>query len=196
MWVSGPAKIHMATLADLAAIPEEDRRHEIIDGELVPKKAATFRHGFSQARLITKLGPFNRRPGAKSPGGWWFSAEAEIQLAEHQIYRPDFAGWRRERMEVPPTEWPISLAPDWVCEVLSTNKRNDLVRKKRGYHRGHVGHYWIIDPDEQTLSVMRWSPDGYVEVIAADRDEAVRAEPFDAIELKVGVLFGDDDDEP
>jgi hypothetical protein len=34
-----------------------------------------------------------------------------------------------------------------------------------------------------------------VEVMAADRTETVRAEPFDAIEIRVGVLFGDDDED-
>ena len=38
-------------------------------------------------------------------------------------------------------------------------------------------------------------PDGYIEVLAAERGERVRAEPFDAIPLHVGVLFGDEDDE-
>jgi hypothetical protein len=33
-------------------------------------------------------------------------------------------------------------------------------------------------------------------VVAADRTERVRAEPFDTIELSVGVLFGDDEEEP
>jgi hypothetical protein len=45
------------------------------------------------------------------------------------------------------------------------------------------------------MSAPRWHPDGYVEVLSADRDEHVRAEPFEAIELRVAVLFGDDDDE-
>lgn len=44
------------------------------------------------------------------------------------------------------------------------------------------------------VAVYRWHPDRYVEVLIADRDERVRAEPFDAIELRVRVLFGDDDD--
>jgi hypothetical protein len=48
---------------------------------------------------------------------------------------------------------------------------------------------------DETLAVHRWHPDGYVEVLSADRDELVRAEPFEAIELRVAVLFGDDDDE-
>ncbi len=39
---------------------------------------------------------------------------------------------------------------------------------------------------------MRWSHDGYVTLLRAERGEVVRAEPFDAIELAVGTLFGDD----
>jgi Uma2 family endonuclease len=86
------------------------------------------------------------------------------------------------------------VRPDWVCEVLSTNRRNDLVKKKRCYHRHGVPHYWIVDPADEVLSVNRWTPDGYLEVLVADQSERVRAEPFDAIELQVGVLFGDDED--
>jgi Uma2 family endonuclease len=94
-----------------------------------------------------------------------------------------------------PAEAPIAIRPDWICEILSTNKRNDLIKKKRAYHVHQVGYYWLVDPVEETLSVHRWHPDGYTEVLIADRDERVRAEPFEAIEFRVAVLFGDDDDE-
>ena len=50
---------------------------------------------------------------------------------------------------------PMRLFPDWVCEILSTNKRNDLVRKKRVYHRHELPHYWILDPLEQTFGGAR-----------------------------------------
>jgi hypothetical protein len=53
----------------------------------------------------------------------------------------------------------------------------------------------VVDPVDETVAVYRWHPDGYVEVLIAERDERVRAEPFDALELRVAVLFGDDDDE-
>jgi Uma2 family endonuclease len=194
--VTEPAKHRLATLADLLAIPEEERNHEIIDGELVPKEATTGRHGGAQGRIFRELGPYDRRPGGRWPGGWWFATEAEILLADTRIFKPDVAGWRRERLAALPAEVPVVVRPDWVCEILSTNRRNDLVRKKRGYHQHQVGHYWIVDPVDETLAVHRWHPDGYVEVLIADRGERVRAEPFDALELSVGVLFGDDSDEP
>lgn len=189
------AQRERVTVADLLAIPEERRRHEVIDGILVEKEAASGRHGGAQVRIARRLGPYDRRPGGKWPGGWWFATEVEIQLADTQVFRPDVAGWRRERMPALPAEVPISLRPDWVCEILSTNRRVDLIKKKRAYHQHEVGHYWLIDPVDETLTVHRWHRDGELEVLIADRDERVRAEPFEAIELRVAVLFGDDDDE-
>lgn len=106
------------------------------------------------------------------------------------------AGWRRDRVSRRPEGMPVMNRPDWVCEILSTNRNNDLIKKKRVYHRHRVPHYWIIDPAEQMLSVWRWVSDGYVEIVVAERGEEVRAEPFEALPLKVGVLFGDEDDEP
>jgi Uma2 family endonuclease len=88
------------------------------------------------------------------------------------------------------------VRPDWVCEILSTNRRNDLIKKKRVNHRHQVPHYWILDPDEATLTVYRWTPDAYLEILIAERGEEVRPEPFDALPLRVGTLFGDDDEEP
>lgn len=193
--MSNPAKIARATIADLLAIPEERRRHEIVDGVLVEKEAASVRHGAAQVRLSRELAPYDRRPGGRSPGGWWFATEVEVLFEESQILRPDIAGWRRERLAELPSEVPIGVRPDWICEILSKNRRNDLIKKKRVYHRHEVGHYWIVDPIEETLAVHRWHTDGYVEILVADRDERVRAEPFEAVELRVGVLFGDDDEE-
>jgi Uma2 family endonuclease len=70
-----------------------------------------------------------------------------------------------------------------------------LVKKKRIHHQHRVLHYWIVDPEVETLTVHRWHSDGYLEVLAAERGQRVRAEPFDAIEIEVGILFGDDEAE-
>ncbi len=87
----------------------------------------------------------------------------------------------------------MKVRPDWVCEVVSaSNANNDTVKKLRLYHHAGVPHYWIADPRDATLTVMRWSADGYITLLRAERGEVVRAEPFDAIEIAVGTLFGDD----
>lgn len=194
--MSNVAKTAEATLADLLAIPEDERYHEIIDGELVRKAMPSARHGGSQANLVVSLGgPYGRRTGGDAPGGWRFLTESEVRFDDRQIYRPDIAAWRRERMPRLSEEFPIALRPDWVCEILSpTNQRNDTVKKMRTYQRAGVPHYWLVDPVNEVLVVYRWTAEGYLLVQSAQNDERVRAEPFGEVELSVRSLLDDDED--
>ncbi|WP_129349842.1 Uma2 family endonuclease [Sorangium cellulosum] len=184
-----------ATVEDLLAIPEEERFHEIIDGELVRKAMPSPRHGAAQAELAAEIaGAYGLRSRGRGPGGWIFATEVEVLLEAPQVYRPDVAGWRRERLPRWPDESPIALRPDWVCEILSpSNKQNDLFKKLRTYQRCRVPHTWILDPEAEALVVHRWTPEGCLIVLTADGHERIRAEPFEAVELSVrGLLAGDE----
>lgn len=116
-----------------------------------------------------------------------------MRLAAHDIVRPDVVGWRRDRLPERPRGRPVDHRPDWWCEILSpSNARTDLVDKLRVLHASSVPHDWIVDPERETLTVLRHTPEGYLAALVAKRGERVRAEPFDAVELAVGLLFGDD----
>lgn len=184
-----------ATLAEFFAIPEDRRFHELIGGEIIEKAAPSGAHGGAQGSVISAIAPpFQRRSGSGSgPGGWWIAPEVEVLLETGEIVRPDVVGWRRERSPERPTGFPVKLRPDWVCEVISPTRANDdTVKKLRLYHAVKIPHYWLVDTRDETLTVMRWSEPGYITVIRAERGEVVRPEPFEAIELAVGTLFGDD----
>lgn len=176
---------HVLTAAALADL----ERHEIVGGELVQKASPSFEHGAAQWAISAALRDF--RGHGSSPGGWWLGTEVEIELDTHDVYLPDVAGWRIERLPDPPSGRPVRVAPDWVCEVLSPSTAGrDLGHKLRSYHLAHVGHYWVVEPLIQTLTVYRWQEAGYLLAMAASAGEVVRAEPFDAIELDVGDIFG------
>jgi hypothetical protein len=83
---------------------------------------------------------------------------------------------------------PATLEDFWaIPEVISqANATDDTVKKLRLYHRAAIPHYWLVDPRDATMTVMRWSEDGYITLLRAERGETVRAEPFDAIEFAVG----------
>ncbi len=183
-----------ATLDDFWAISEDVRFHELIGGELIEKAAPSGEHGDAQAGVVGAIrSPFQRSGGRGGPGGWWIATEVEVRLATGEIVRPDVMGWRRERCPERPTGMPITITLDWVCEVVSaSNAKHDTIKKLRLYHQVEIPHYWLVDPRDATLTVMRWSAAGYVTVMRAERGEVVRPEPFAAIELAVGTLFGDD----
>ncbi len=184
------------TIEEWLAQPE-DAYLELIDGEFVPKAAPDFDHGNSQSGTAGLIrAPFHRRVGGKGgPGGWWIGTEIDIVMNGHG-FRPDIAGWRRERVPALPKTRPVEIRPDWICEILSdSNRSTDTIKKLRRYHQAGVPHYWILDPLDRSLTVHHHEPSGYVIVLRAGANEKVRAEPFDAIEVKVGELLGDDPEE-
>lgn len=183
-----------ATPEDFWAIPEGERFHELVGGELVEKAAPSGDHGDAQAGIVASVRPlYHRRSSGGGPGGWWIATEVEVLLETGDIVRPDVLGWKREHCPERPVGMPVKQRPDWTCEILSpSNAKHDTITKLRLYQRVGILHYWIVDPREATLTVMRWSADGYVTLLRAERHELVRAEPFDAVEIAVGTLFGDD----
>jgi Uma2 family endonuclease len=188
--VSAPARhVHLATAADLAARPERPRA-EVIRGAIVEKAAPSFEHGDAQGWLAAILKP-PYQSGRGGPGGWWFGTEVEIELETHEVYVPDAVGWRRERVAERPRGRPIRIRPDWVAEVLSkTTAENDLGKKLDAYRRTGVPYYWIVDPEHETLTVYRWTNEGFVVHQHAGKAETIRAAPFEEIELEVALLFG------
>ncbi len=190
------ARAHpLATADDLLRSPE-GARMEVVRGALVEKAAPTGEHADAQSYVALLIkGPFQRRPGGGGgPGGWWILTEVDVEFATHEVYRPDVAGWRRERVPERPRGRPLRVRPDWVCEVLSpTTASRDSIDKMRTLRQCEVPHYWVVDPEHETLTVHRWTRDGYVVALVAGKaDRQVRAEPFEAIEIDVGLLFGEE----
>ena len=194
--MAAPNRLKPATFADLEALGDGISA-EIIGGTLIEKASPTMEHGRSQLTLGGVLRHrFDRRPGGRWPGGWWFGTEVDVEYQTHELYRHDVVAWRRDRVPECPKGRPVRIRPDWVCELLSpSNEKRDLIDKLRVLHTAGVPHYWIANPEEQTLVVHRWEPKGYLIVLTASAGETVRAEPFETVDLRVSVLFGEDEDD-
>lgn len=182
-----------ATYEDLLAVPDT-KIAQIVDGELIVQPRPAGPHAAVTSVLGAELGaPFQR--GRGGPGGWILLDEPELHLGG-DILVPDLAGWRRTRMPEVPSAPFFTLAPDWVCEVLSpSTARLDRIRKLPAYARERIPHAWIIDADARTLEVLklegeRWTIVG-VHAPEGRGPTPVRAEPFEAIELDLSCLWAD-----
>ncbi len=135
--------------------------------------------------------PFGR--GRGGPGGWIILDEPELHLgAEPAILVPDLAGWRRERLPSIPDQAYLTLAPDWICEVLSPSTgRFDRAEKLPLYAAENVRYAWLIEPLQHTLEVLRNESGRWLLLATHAGDAKVRAEPFDAIELELSALWAD-----
>ena len=174
---------------EYCAVPEHQRA-EIIDGTLYVSPRPAPRHANATSALGGELhGPFQR--GRGGPGGWWILDEPELQLVSLEPMAPDLAGWRVERMPILPETAYFTLAPDWICEVLSkSTEAIDRTKKLPIYAAHGVAHVWLIDPLAKTLEVHTLGDDRrWRDVRIYEGDTRVRAEPFAAIELDLGGLW-------
>jgi Uma2 family endonuclease len=190
-----PRSPRPATLEEWLAIPEE-LRAELINGRIVYQGMPGPVHGRAQLAIGALVrAPYDRRPGgADRPGGWWISMEVDLEIAGMGC-RPDVLGWRRDKhpaMPSPSARGVVTATPDWICEVLSrTTAHVDLGEKRVGYHRAEVAHYWLLDAHNETLTVLVWTPQGYLVDLVAGRGDRVRAPPFEAAEIEVTELLED-----
>jgi Uma2 family endonuclease len=178
-----------AVYADLERVPDT-MVAEIVDGELFASPRPRPRHSVAASVLGTDLNaPFQQ--GRGGPGGWWILFEPELHFDE-DVLVPDIAGWRRDRLPVVPDEAYFTLAPDWICEVLSPhNERHDRVRKMPVYARVGVGYAWLVDPLERTVEVLHLEGGQWSAVRTYRGDEVFKAEPFAAVEIDLLPLWGE-----
>ena len=172
-----------ATYDDLVRVPDT-KVAEIIDGELIVSPRPATPHAFAGTGMSSDLlGSFHGPPGSSKPGGWWFLFEPELHFGA-DVLVPDFAGWRTERLPVVPNVAALTLAPDWVSEIISPSTGAvDRGRKMRIYAREGVAHLWLVDPLVRTLEAYRLDGEHWTLAGTLSGDDRVRVEPFATVEL-------------
>jgi len=178
-----------ATYQDVLDAPEH-MVAEIASGRLHLHPRPAMRHSRASFRMAGQLdGPF--QGGPDNPGGWHFGVEPELHFGD-DVLVPDLAGWRRERMPTYPDTAFATLAPDWVCEILSASTRRfDVTEKRALYAANGVAHLWMLDPEARTLETFRLAPEGWVVGAAFKEGDEVRAAPFETLGFPLSALWPD-----
>ncbi len=76
----------------------------------------------------------------------------------------------------------FTIAPDWVCEVLSPSTRSlDLGGKREIYAREGVKHLWFVEPQGRTLRAFELQAGAWVSLRSVHGAKTVSLPPFDDI---------------
>jgi Uma2 family endonuclease len=194
--MSSSAARRRTTYQDVLDAPPH-KAAEVIDGVLHLHPRPAFPHALAHSGLGGYLVPAFSW-GRGGPGGWLILAEPELHLGpEPDILVPDLAGWREQRMPRVPRAAFVTLAPDWPSAVISPSTAEvDRAEKVPVYARKRVTHVWLVEPLLRTLEVLRLDGTTYRLVAAWRGDAKVRAEPFDAVELDLSLLWARVEPEP
>jgi Uma2 family endonuclease len=151
------------TVDDLAALPDDGHRYELLDGSLVVTPAP---HGRHQIAVIRLLHAFE---AAATEELLVLVAPYEWRLANDTALQPDVLVIRRDDVGAY-----HSVAPLVVAEVLSPSTRSfDLLVKRERYEAAGVQAYWIVDPDAPAVTVWAQQQGAFVVVAAAEGEAEV-----------------------
>ena len=149
---------------DLLAMPEDGRRHELLEGDLLVSPSPNRRH----QRIVSNLDRLFGRLEVQGLGEGYV-APFDVVFDRHTVFEPDVMFIRTERLGIV-GERNVSGAPDLVVEVLSESTRDmDLGPKLRAYGRHGVGEYWVVDPDANTVQVFRREGEAFIEADTVGR---------------------------
>jgi Uma2 family endonuclease len=144
------------TYHDYLLLPE-DKRYEILDGELYVVAAPNTRH----QRISIKLSAALLQHVTRRELGDVLAAPCDVVLSEENVFQPDILFVRKERIGII-GEANLQSPPDLVVEILSEGTRGkDLEIKRKIYARFGVQEYWVVDPEAATIEVLVWSELGY-----------------------------------
>jgi Uma2 family endonuclease len=112
--------------------------------------------------------------------GWWIEVEAEVRFPQGRLAVPDVAGWRVDRVPDLPDENPLTVLPDWCCEILSPRTARDDKRLKLPlYARAGVLWSWLVDPTLRLVEVYQTLNGLPALVTTAQEDERRVLPPFE-----------------
>ena len=170
----------------------EGSQGEIARGVYMMSARPRAAHGGAQVNLGAALRlRFGWGEGVVAPE-WLFVAGPEVR-SEENLSRlvPDLAAWRRSTTGWPDLNiTPVTLAPEWVAEVLSpTTERFDRREKMGAWGAMGVGFVWLVDVDRRRIETFANVRGTMVAGSVLEADAELAAEPFGALGLPVARLF-------
>jgi Uma2 family endonuclease len=149
------------TYDDYVNFPNDGKRYEIIDGELYVNPSPHMKHQRVLLRLAIALSRFVE----KHRLGEVFIAPFDVVFSEIDVMEPDLLFISTARMHVL-TQANVKGAPDLVVEVLSDGtRRYDETTKRRRYEHFEVQEYWIVDPIDDSVRILRLEGKQYERII-------------------------------
>jgi Uma2 family endonuclease len=172
------------TVDDLDQFPEDGLRYELIEGTLIVTATPSDQHQVMVAKI------FHALHEARTTGLMALPGPMGVQSGTRTLFQPDVLVVRTSAIGVSRAEAPPPLL---VVEVASPSTRMiDRGTKRLAYRDAGVGAYWMADPFEPAVTVIRWDGDDEHEQVVVGEDTLTVDFPF-PVELCPAALVTIDD---
>jgi Uma2 family endonuclease len=172
------------TYDDYALLPE-DRRYEVINGELFVTPAPTPFHQVVLIRLMRLLGDFVEAHGL----GTVLLAPCDVVLSRYDVVQPDIMFVSTERRLIIGDKY-VGPAPDLVVEVLSpSTEERDRTAKAKRYATFGVREMWLVDTVARTIEVLANAGEGFRRTALYAETDTARSVILPDLEFPAAPVF-------
>lgn len=178
----------LLTIADLEAMPDDDNRYELFEGELFVSRAP----GLSHQRVLGNLHALLRFYLAQHPIGEVVITPGVI-FDEYNSAIPDAVFVSHERLAEIVSGERFVAAPELAIEIVSPGKENarrDREVKRQVYSKHQVKEYWIVDPQNRSLEIYRLKRRNFVLAETLMDDDEVTSPLLPEFKCKAREIFG------
>jgi Uma2 family endonuclease len=173
------------TYDDYAALPDDGRRYELYEGELVLTPSPNTRHQLAIGNLHVLMLEHVRRRGL----GQVFLSPIDVILSRITVLQPDLVYVETARAGIV-TERAIEGAPTLVVEVLSpSTSARDRGVKQALYARHGVPFYWIVDTAARSVQALRLSGEAYEVAASLDGTAPAALPPLPELALDPAAVW-------
>ncbi len=181
------ARHRLLTAEDLALLPDDGNRYEIIGGQLIVSPSPTYRHQRVSFKLTSVLDAHLSATG----NGQAVAAPMDVHLSSNDVVQPDLLVVLNGQSGII-QDHGIWGAPDLVIEILSPSSiSNDFLRKSKLYERFGVREYWIVNPESATVSVQTLDGERYALSVDFGPGDTLTSAVLDGFTLDVALIFPD-----
>ena len=179
---------------DYMALPEINRRYEIIDGEIIMSPSPNLDHQW----LILSLAYPIREYVLENKLGHVFVAPSDVKISESPFHtrQPDclFISTKRSGLALTRKALKgiqlLEIAPELVVEILSSSDRPKVIRDKlKDYQKIDVDECWLINPDSYTVKVLKLFRDKIEKIGIFGTGDKLRSEVLPELDLSVDEIF-------
>jgi Uma2 family endonuclease len=175
------------TYEDYAAIPDDGKRHQLVDGEHYVTPSPFTRHQRIVGRLFADL----RAHLEANPVSEVFIAPFDVLLEVGTVVQPDVLVVLAARAEIVTVKHIVG-APNLVVEVLSDGSRRLDEKVKLGaYERCGVDECWYLDPEMDLARAYRRRSEGFDSPteLKADREESLSSALLPGLAIDLRAAF-------
>ena len=176
------------TYDDFVQLPDDGKRHELIDGEHYVTPSPRIRHQAILGSLHLMIASWLEA----NPIGRVFLSPTDVVMSDVDIVVPDLIYLSNARAATTLTELHVRGVPELVVEIASpgTRRRDDGI-KRRLYERAGVSEYWVVDPEVDRVRVYRRRGEAFDRGVELSREhgDTLRTPLLPGLEMPLTRIF-------